>query len=718
MFRSALATIGVAALAFGAQSWLLGAMAQGNAQPAAEAEADQDATPSAKTGRAIRKSYLDRLIERAAEFGDSLPQLPPPVSPPVAPPIESPRQPDIAPELPPIPSPSDVGPTGEPIPEEAPSPEPAGPMFAPPALKAEVEPLPAPADEATPPAKAEPAQAADPVDEADGGELTLPPLPPPTPEPIAPPDYTRPGDEMASEEQSPSESVKAPPAIEPHDQPETPPRPQPPPPVDWEGKPVAFPPLPPDPYAEDGTKLPPLRDTLAHHGGAHLYTPEGDAFPPCGASLPPSEGGGRHPAKRLPEWFQPPQPCTRFAEYLGADPIKLSPKSWPGAGGYQWEPRFVAHGGYDAFGIAFREGDTGSDLVGHNLTLDFDLRLTGTERFHVQHRPIGEDGTGGSFYQFSDPDGYVDNSTAEPARVWFECELASVLSGWLTNPTVAYDLNLAVGKFLLQQHNTLLINDEVAGVILGQNNLLLPGASNLNARFYWLFDDINSLDGFGEGIGNDGLTSNVLGADAAIDFRHAFIELTYAFRDHSRSRSGDAHYLAASATQFFGPATLTGRVLAKVAGAADRDGQLYVLEWATHRALDRGLLPELGCHHCVFYATGFYATPGWDPIASANFSRLRASFELNPLVQVARGDRDETPGVALGVQLFGPGENSSLTPELAYESPDGVSIFGAGLRWQRRTSVQSFVELRGLVNYSDHSPFDRDGVFASHHWVF
>lgn len=638
MFRSALATIGVAALAFGAQSWLLGAMAQGDAQPAEAVEPAPDAAPSARSGRTLRKSYLDRLIDREADFG----ARPPAAAPPLAPP-----------------------PT-----------------------QAEVESLPAPL-------------ASDELNNDDEFAADQRAGEPESPSPRRPPEPVAPRAAKSADKDA-DRSTKLLGKTKPA--------------ADWEGKPVAFPPLPPDPYAEDGSKLPPLGETLAHHGGAHLYSPEGDAFPPCGED-------GRHPAKRLPEWFQPPQPCTRFAEYLGADPIKLSPKAWPPlslgrGGGYQWEPRFVAHGGYDAFGIAFREGSARRDLIGHNLTLDFDLRLTGTERLHVQHRPIGEDGSGGSFYQFSDPVGYVDNSTAEPARVWFECELASVLSGWLNDPTVAWDMNLAAGKFLLQQHNTLLINDEVAGVILGQNNLVLPGASNLNARLYWLFDDINSLDTFGEGVGNDGLTSNVLGADAAIDFRHAFIELTYAFRDHSRSRSGDAHYLAASATQFFGPATLTGRVLAKLAGGADRDGQLYVVEWATHRAFDRGLLPELGCHKGVFYATGFYATPGWDPIASANFNRLRASFELNPLVQVARGDRDETPGVALGVQLFGPGENSSLTPELAYESPDGVSIFGASLKWQRRTSVQSFVELRGLVNDSDHSPFERDGVFASHHWVF
>ena len=537
-------------------------------------------------------------------------------------------------------------------------------------------------------------------------------------------------------------------------------------------KQVEFPPLPPDPYAEDTPVLAPLCVELGHHGGSYLYAPEGDGFQQhaqetirkemeaeCNAShahAPHANGGiahaGRHglraacethiacemaadhhhghhhdqhgdhhhdahhaPPKRLPEWFEPPLPCTQFpglprTEYLGADPIQLSDRAWPGPGGYQWEPRFVLAGRYDVFGIAFEENDRRQDLLGHNLTLDADLRLTGTERFHLQHRPIGEDGSGGSFYQFNDVDAYRDNSTAEPARVWFEGELASIFSGYLNDPTQAWDVNFAVGKFPLALHNNLLMNDEVAGVIVGQNNQRLGDTSNFNPRVFWLWDDINSLD--------DSFGSEVLGADLFIDYHHAFIEATYAYRKHSRTADGDAHYLAASGTKFFGPATATARAMVKIAGPAGSDGQLFVVEWNTHRTFDEGFLARSGVHHAVMYANVFYATDGWSPIAGANFNRLRSSFEVNPLVQIARGDRDDTPGVAAGVQLFGDGDDMSLTPEVAWEAPGGQSVFGAGMRYQRRTSVRSFLELRSLINFSRRSQLERNGFFASHHWLF
>lgn len=481
--------------------------------------------------------------------------------------------------------------------------------------------------------------------------------------------------------------------------------------------PVAYPLLPPDPYADEQTQLAPLQCELHHHGGSYLYQPEGDAFQQHQQEAY-CDPDGHHQALRLPEHFQAPQPCTHFAEYLGADPIQLSPHSWdclPGntVGSYQWEPRFVAHGRYDVFGIAFEEGNRRQDGIGHNLTLDADLRLTGTERFHFQHRPIGEDGSGGSFYRFDNPQGYVDNSTAEPSRFWFEGEVASIFSGWLNDPTQAWDMNFAIGKFPLGLHNNLLINDEVAGVIVGQNNRQEGTLSNLNTRVFWLWDDVNAFEDIG---------SEVLGADAFIDYQHAFIEATYAYRKHGRTSDGDAHYLAASATQFFGTNTATARALVKIAGPADTDGQLFVLEWNTHVAFDDSstweVLARTGIHHGVAYANAFYATQGWSPISGANFNRIRSSFEVNPLVLIARGDRDDTPGVAAGIQLFGEHEDSSLTPEIAWEAPGGRSIFGTGLRYQRRTSVGSFLELRGLVNFSEDQQLDRDGLFGSHHWLF
>ena len=138
-----------------------------------------------------------------------------------------------------------------------------------------------------------------------------------------------------------------------------------------------FPPLPPDPY-ESGQRLPPLQEELWLHGGSQLYQPEGDRLTwPADAPEP----------LRLPEDWQEPRPFTLFSEFLGADPIDNDPIfHWPG-GGYAITPELVGYGAYRLFGTTLEQDNQRQDTIGHQLFLELDLNLTGTERFHMQFRP-------------------------------------------------------------------------------------------------------------------------------------------------------------------------------------------------------------------------------------------------------------------------------------------------------------------------------------------
>ncbi|MEZ6069030.1 MAG: hypothetical protein R3C10_01910 [Pirellulales bacterium] len=207
--------------------------------------------------------------------------------------------------------------------------------------------------------------------------------------------------------------------------------------------------LPPTARADgDDAPLPNLADELYEHGGSYLYCPEGDRLGW------PARGESHYEYLRLPEWWQKPRPLTAFAEFLGADPIKQYPRlKWFGPGGDSWEPRLVGYGGYQMFAFAFEANHQRSDAIGHQLLLDLDLRLTGTERFHVQFRPIGKGNTGGSYYQFNDPAHYVDNSTGEPDRYWFEGELYSMLSSYL-DPFAVRDVHFVGANFLVPAKRT------------------------------------------------------------------------------------------------------------------------------------------------------------------------------------------------------------------------------------------------------------------------
>jgi len=121
----------------------------------------------------------------------------------------------------------------------------------------------------------------------------------------------------------------------------------------------------------------------------------------------------------------------------------------------------------------------------------------------------------------------------------------------------------------------------------------------------------------------------------------------------------------------------------------------------------------------VFYCNAFMATKGWNSIAGGNFNRLRAAFETNPLVRVAAGlSPDDTWGLALGVQLFRHHKDESFIPEISYESPQGESVVGCGLRYLRKTGSRAYWESLFTIALSDDPQFDRKGAFLTYHILF
>lgn len=462
-----------------------------------------------------------------------------------------------------------------------------------------------------------------------------------------------------------------------------------------------FPTLPPDPYADRHERLPDIGSELHEHGGSYLYQPEGDRL-----NWPP-EGSAHYEVLRLPEDWQKPEPFTLFSEFLGNDPIRVDDCwKWFG-GGYTITPEFVGYGSYESFGFAIEQNGRQQQAVGHQLILETDLRLTGTERFHVQFRPLGDGNTGGSLYQFSNPSGYIDNSTAEPTRYWFEGEFHSMF-GAFVDPYSPLDYNVVVGKFPFALHNSFLIDDEIQGVVLSKNTIFAGPLSNLNVQLFYGFNDV---DTFADA------EAQVMGVHATADHRHTFYELTYAFVDHESDRTRDTHFAAISRTNLYGPLSIAGRAMFKWGDRGGRgNGHLFVLESNYTKVFEENFC---GVESAVFFCNTFVASRGWNSIGGANLNRIRTVFETNPGVRIAAGpQQQDTLGVAFGAQLFRMHRDESWVPEVAFESPGGEPVIGVGLRYLRKTGPRTFLNVLGTANFSNDERFDRQGVFASYTIVF
>ncbi|REK21760.1 MAG: hypothetical protein DWQ42_18955 [Planctomycetota bacterium] len=461
--------------------------------------------------------------------------------------------------------------------------------------------------------------------------------------------------------------------------------------------------LPSPPEFIDPEPLPPLEEELWYHGGSYLYAPEGDRL-----NWPHHDPHAHVQLLRLPEDWYAPQPITLFDDFLGTGPIPHRPHlRWP-HDGYHWDPRLVLYGSYEVIATALEENDQRQDLLGHQLLVDLDCRLTGTERLHAQWRPLGERNTGGSFYRFSNPEGYIDNSTGIPDRYWVEWELASVLGGYLKNQFVPRDYHVVVGKFPFAVHNQLLINDDVLGLAINKNTIYLGTLSNLNVQAVIALDDVEAF--------SDG-SANLYLLNATADYRHAFIESTYAYVQHGRFRGRDAQYAAISVTKFFGPHNVAGRALFRMApDASGGSGELVVLEYNRPRLYSHNFL---AIEKSVFYVTAFRATEGWQSISGGNFDRVRTAFAVDPLIPLSAARApDDNVGLAMGIQFFRHHEDESIIPEVAYDSPAGDAVFGIGLRYQRKTGPRTFFELQGVANFSENPMFRREGVFLSETLLF
>jgi len=185
----------------------------------------------------------------------------------------------------------------------------------------------------------------------------------------------------------------------------------------------------------------------------------------------------------------------------------------------------------------------------------------------------------------------------------------------------------------------------------------------------------------------------------------------------------DTHYVASSMTWLSGVWSLSGRTFYKIGdksvggnGGGDGDGQLFVWEMNHSRKYGKNWT---SVDHGLFYLNAFFANDGWTPISGGNLNRLRSSFETNPLVSIAAGRPPaDTAGLALGIQLFDHTEDHSLIPEIAWEQPDSVDVFGFGMRFLLKTGPRTYGEVLGVYNWSDDPRFRREGIFLSHNFLF
>ena len=175
-----------------------------------------------------------------------------------------------------------------------------------------------------------------------------------------------------------------------------------------------------------------------------------------------------------------------------------------------------------------------SSQVAFELNLNFDLRLTGTERITAFVAPLdrGENNTRWLF----DEDRVVDELDFDVNFGMLEGDLGAIVGG-LTGQTLPFDLPFAVGVMPLLVQNGVWLDDAITGVAvtLPARNSARFDISNMDLTFFAGFDEIDSPAFEGEGS-----TAKLYGFLGFIESFGGYWEIDYAFledRDFQRDRS-------------------------------------------------------------------------------------------------------------------------------------------------------------------------------------
>ncbi len=361
------------------------------------------------------------------------------------------------------------------------------------------------------------------------------------------------------------------------------------------------------------------------------------------------------------------------------------------------QQQFLLYGDYRS-GIAGGRNQAGRiDNWAQRLNLDFDYRITATERFHAFFGPLNK---ANQFTNFALEDGqirYNEFYNLEPVTAFFEGDLGAIMGGINGQPS-PMEIPVTAGLVPLLFQNGIWMEDAVTAVAMAvpARHSRLLNWSNFDATFFAVFDELNS-----PAFGADAHAAQAFGTAWFIDAYDGYIETGYAYLNDRQGLGRSYHNATVSFTRRYFDRisnsvrviTNSGQELAK----ADRtaDGVLLVVENSLVTSAPMNLIP-----YCNFFA-------GWDrpqSVARAGVSggilrNTGINFEIDglnghPTLDATAAD---TFGGAVGVDLIGDDFDRQWILEAAYASPHGNRAFIGGDQFALGTRYQFALSHRTII---------------------
>lgn len=363
------------------------------------------------------------------------------------------------------------------------------------------------------------------------------------------------------------------------------------------------------------------------------------------------------------------------------------------------QPQFLVYGDFRT-GVGFARNQIGDQRVWANrLNLDFDYRLTSTERIHAF---MGPTDSGNRFTGVDFNNGraeFVDEFDAELDTVFFEGDMGQIVGG-LNGVQHPFDLPFTFGLTPLLFQNGIWMEDAVAGVawtIPARNSPALNW-SNFDTTFFVAVDQINS-----PAFGLDNNAADAFGTATFIDAYEGYIEAGYAYLDDTKNLGRSYHNATLAFTRrYYHRLSNSVRWVGNFGQEGDRDlrtadGNLIIVENALVSATPYTVVPYFNAW-CGIGRTQSVAR------AAGSGGILRntgINFETDGLTGFPTLDATgfNTYGGAVGLNLLGASFQDQWVVEFAALGVHGSeqvrvatdNQYAVGTRYQRPLSNRALI---------------------------
>jgi hypothetical protein len=314
------------------------------------------------------------------------------------------------------------------------------------------------------------------------------------------------------------------------------------------------------------------------------------------------------------------------------------------------------------------------------LDLNFNLKLTGTERVFMQLQPLRHRGeTTGYSFQPSGR-GFTNALNLDIASLFFEGDFGEIFPLLDPDDSRALDIGIALGRQPIFFQEGIMLNDTIDAIGLTRDTLIFEDIidTRLSVLFGWsnLDRDNNVRDE----------NAKLLGVFTETDLRFSTVALdaAYVITDDDTNIGGDGLYLGLSSVQRIRDYNIAGYVNTSIAlddeSAGVKSGLLFFLEMSMEP-------PQT---HDVVYLNSFV---GFDDYSSAARGKgtggplgragiLFAAVGIGNYPAALDNRANDVFGGALGYQKFFNGDRTNLTMEvggIASRKSGGPIQEGVGL---------------------------------------